>query len=54
MYINPNDFTITKIEYKFAEGKRGQNLNLKWLLGIKVSENINKTTNYSQEPITKC
>jgi hypothetical protein len=44
MYINPNDFTITKIEYEFAEGKRGQNLNLKWLLGIKVSENINKTT----------
>ncbi|MGK0413144.1 MAG: hypothetical protein ACJA1B_001346 [Polaribacter sp.] len=44
IFINPRDFTIAKIEYEFADGKRGQNLNLKWLLGIKVSEDINKVT----------
>ena len=44
IFINPRDFTIAKIEYQFADGKRGQNLNLKWLLGIKVSEDINKVT----------
>lgn len=44
IYINPKDYTISKLEYEFAEGKKGQNVNLKWLLGIKVSENINKTT----------
>jgi hypothetical protein len=44
IFIHPKDFTIAKIEYEFADGKRGQNLNLKWLLGIKVSEDINKVT----------
>jgi hypothetical protein len=44
IFINPKDFTIAKIEYEFADGKRGQNLNLKWLLGIKVSEDLNKVT----------
>lgn len=44
IFINPNDFTIAKTEYQFADGKRGQNLNLKWLLGIKVSEDINMVT----------
>ncbi|UAM99491.1 carboxypeptidase-like regulatory domain-containing protein [Polaribacter litorisediminis] len=44
IFINPRDFTIAKIEYEFADGKRGQNLNLKWLLGIKVSEDTNKVT----------
>ncbi len=44
IFINPKDFTIAKVEYEFADGKRGQNVNLKWLLGIKVSEDINKIT----------
>jgi hypothetical protein len=44
IFIDPTDFTIAKIDYEFADGKRGQNLNLKWLLGIKVSEDINKVT----------
>jgi hypothetical protein len=44
IYINPKDFTIAKIEYEYAKGKRGQNLNLKWILGIKVSEDLNKAT----------
>lgn len=49
MFINPKDFTISKIEYQFAEGKKGQNLNLKWLLGIKVSEDIKKVTLYYEK-----
>jgi len=44
IFIHPKDFTIAKVEYEFAEGKRGQNVNLKWLLGIKVSEDLNKVT----------
>jgi len=44
IFINPTDFTIAKIDYQFADGKRGQNVNLKWLLGIKVSEDINTIT----------
>ena len=44
IFINPRDYTIAKIEYEFADGKRGQNLNLKWLLGIKVLEDIHKVT----------
>ena len=44
IFINPADFTIAKIDYQFADGKRGQNVNLKWLLGIKVSEDINTIT----------
>ncbi|MEN8703992.1 MAG: carboxypeptidase-like regulatory domain-containing protein [Polaribacter sp.] len=49
IFINPKDFTISKLEYQFAEGKKGQNLNLKWLLGIKVSENVNKVTLYYEK-----
>lgn len=43
MYINPTDFTIKKISYKYAKGKRGEHINLKWVLGIKYSENENET-----------
>ena len=49
MYINPNDYTITKITYAFADGKRGQNINLKWVLGLKVSEDINTATLYYEK-----
>ncbi|WP_439131570.1 carboxypeptidase-like regulatory domain-containing protein [Polaribacter sp.] len=44
IYVDPNTYTIKKITYSFAEGKKGLNLNLKWLLGIKASENINSAT----------
>ena len=43
VYINPYDFTIKKLIYKYAKGKRGEHVNLKWLLGIKYSENENST-----------
>lgn len=47
--INPDDFTIAKIEYQFADGKRGQNINLKWLLGIKAAENIRNISVYYEK-----
>lgn len=39
IYVNPEDFTISKVNYQFAEGKKGESLNLKLLLGFKYSEN---------------
>lgn len=47
--VNPKDFTIKKIEYEYADGKRGQNINLKWLLGIKMSENIRTISLYYEK-----
>ena len=49
IFINPKDFTISKLEYQFADGKKGQNFNLKWLLSIKVSEDVNKVTLYYEK-----
>ena len=47
--VNPKDFTIKKIKYKYADGKRGQNFNLKWLLGIKVAENLKTVSMYYEK-----
>ncbi|MCG1036296.1 carboxypeptidase-like regulatory domain-containing protein [Polaribacter sargassicola] len=44
MYIDPTDFSIKKIKYRFADGKRGDHINLKFLLGIKFSENVHDVT----------
>ena len=44
IYINPVNFSIQKIIYQYAKGKRGEHVNLKWLLGIKYSENEDATT----------
>ena len=44
IYIDPFDYTIKKVIYKFAKGKRGKSLNLKWALGVKFSENEKATT----------
>ena len=43
-YISSTDYGILRTDYQFAEGKRGQNVNLKLLLGIKFIENISKGT----------
>ncbi|MDG1812090.1 MAG: carboxypeptidase-like regulatory domain-containing protein [Polaribacter sp.] len=42
LYIDADDYAITKIEYQFAKGKKGTNLNLRLLLGVKFSENFKK------------
>ncbi|QTE23408.1 carboxypeptidase-like regulatory domain-containing protein [Polaribacter cellanae] len=44
IYINASDFSIKKIAYKFATGKRGEHLNLRFLFGVKFSENKNSVT----------
>ena len=47
--INPEDFTIAKIEYHFADRKRGENINFKWLLGIKAAQNICEVVIYYEK-----
>ena len=47
--IDAQDYTVAKIEYSFADGKRGQNINLKWLLGLKVAENIKNVCVYYEK-----
>lgn len=39
MLIDSENFTISKISYSYAEDKRGDHINLKFLLGVKYSEN---------------
>lgn len=41
-YISSTDYGILRTDYEFAEGKRGQKMNLKLILGIKFIENISK------------
>lgn len=48
-YIDPKDYSLAKISYSFAEGKKGMNVNLKWILGIKASENMNTATIYYEK-----
>ncbi|WP_299677743.1 hypothetical protein [uncultured Dokdonia sp.] len=36
--INDSDYAVLKINYTYADGKRGRNLNFKWLLGFKYTE----------------
>ncbi|MXN92881.1 carboxypeptidase-like regulatory domain-containing protein [Flavobacterium sp. Sd200] len=40
LYISDNDYAIVKAEYELAEGKTLSGVNLKFLLGIKQSENM--------------
>ena len=39
MLIDSENFTLSTIDYSYAEDKRGQHINLKFLLGVKYSEN---------------
>ncbi len=38
MLINDSDFAVLKVDYTYADGKRGRNFNFKWLLGFKYTE----------------
>ena len=51
IFIHPKDFTLAKIEYQFAEGKRGMHFNLKWVLGVKASLNLKKVTLFYEKNI---
>ena len=44
LYISDVDYAVLKLDYSYAEGKTGDKLNLKFLLGVKYIENINKGT----------
>jgi hypothetical protein len=44
IFVNGNDFAIVKVNYKYAEGKRGDKLNLKLLFGIKYIEDTRNGT----------
>ena len=44
LFIDSDDFAITKVHYQFAKGKRGEHLNLRLLMGVKFSENYKKGT----------
>jgi hypothetical protein len=44
VFVNGNDYAIVKLNYRYAEGKRGKKINLKLLLGIKFIEDTENGT----------
>lgn len=44
LYITDENYAITKVDFEFAEGKRGEKLNLKLIFGVKYIENMRKGT----------
>ncbi len=52
LYISETDYAVVRADYALAEGKKAGGLNMKFLLGIKMSENVSKgTIIYKQNPI---
>lgn len=44
LYVSENDYAVVKASYKLAKGKTLGGINLKWVLGIKVFENVSSGT----------
>ncbi|UQD56470.1 carboxypeptidase-like regulatory domain-containing protein [Flavobacterium sp. K5-23] len=44
LYISENDYAVLRTDYVLDEGEKVHNFNMKFLLGIKVSENVSKGT----------
>lgn len=44
LYVSEEDYAVLRVDYKFAKGKKGESINLKLLLGVKYSENVNNGT----------
>ena len=44
LFIDASNFAVLKADYKYAEGRNGQSVNLKLLLGIKYIENMDRGT----------
>jgi hypothetical protein len=44
LFIADDTYAITKVNFEFADGKRGEKLNLKLILGVKYIENMRKGT----------
>lgn len=54
LYVSENDYAVVKTTYRLAKGKTLGGLNLKWILGIKVFENVSSGTFiYKENPDTK-
>ena len=44
LYISESDYAVLRAEYTLAEGEKVSEINMKFLLGIKSSENLSKGT----------
>lgn len=44
LYITADDYALVRTDYRFADGKHGQKLNLKLLVGVKFEEFLNNGT----------
>ena len=44
LYIDAATFAILKVDYQYADGRRGEKVNLKLLLGVKYVENMDRGT----------
>ncbi|MDX1332348.1 MAG: carboxypeptidase-like regulatory domain-containing protein [Robiginitalea sp.] len=44
LYVDAATFAILKADYRYAEGRRGEKVNLKLLLGVKYVENMDRGT----------
>ncbi len=44
LYISETDYAVVRTDYSLAEGKKEGGVNLKFLLGIKFLDNVNKGT----------
>ena len=54
LYVSENDYAVVKATYNLAKGKTLGGINLKWILGVKVFENVsNGTLIYKENPDTK-
>ena len=54
LYVSENDFAVVKATYTLAKGKTLGGINLKWILGVKVFENVSSgTLIYKENPTTK-
>jgi hypothetical protein len=54
LYISDADFAVLRADYTFADGKRGDGINLKLLLGVKTFETVeNGTLIYKKNPTDK-
>lgn len=51
LFVSEGDFAVIRADYKLAEGKKAEGLNLKLLLGVKYSQNLKSGTMiYKQRP----
>lgn len=54
LYVSENDYAVVKANFNLAKGKTLGGINLKWILGVKVFENVSSgTIIYKQNTSTK-